>query len=192
MSLIIKNTEINTTQELIKKIEESSSHILRVKAMLKDYKAIPERECLVSFLFNNAGYSIISTISNLDESFTKLFDKMSSLDIPYVQKDVTYFEIDYNAGWDIKDIVENGNSQETQFLIPGYKIRFIKPVEKEQKKNRNTQNNWMYMEEDFFIIVNILPLSEVSIKKAAQKQFDDILKALQDAKLITSDNELII
>lgn len=119
MTLTINNTEVSTTQDLLKKVQESQNRIDRITSIVSKIKVVPERECLISFMFNQEGFSKKVLLSSIEENMRQMLDRIKELKIPYIQEDVTYFEFNANPIWDIKESVENENSEKDVFIIKG-------------------------------------------------------------------------
>jgi len=193
MTLTINNTEVSTTQDLLKKVQESQNRIDRITSIVSKIKVVPERECLISFMFNQEGFSKKVLLSSIEENMRQMLDRIKELKIPYIQEDVTYFEFNANPIWDIKESVENENSEKDVFIIKGSEVRYIVPRKNQNgKTSRNVIPNWNYMKDDFSIVINVLPMSEQNYATAKEKQFSDIKEALLAAKLIDNNGEVII
>lgn len=193
MTLTINNTEVSTTQDLLKKVQESQNRIDRITSIVSKIKVVPERECLISFMFNQEGFSKKVLLSSIEENMHQMLDRIKELKIPYIQEDVTYFEFNANPIWDIKESVENENSEKDVFIIKGSEVRYIVPRKNQNgKTSRNVIPNCNYMKDDFSIVINVLPMSEQNYVAAKEKQFSDIKEALLAAKLIDNNGEVII
>ncbi len=193
MTLTINNTEVSTTQDLLKKVQESQNRIDRITSIVSKIKVVPERECLISFIFNQDGFSKKVFLSSIEDNMRQMLDRIKELKIPYIQEDVTYFEFNANPIWDIKESVENENSEKDVFIIKGSEVRYIVPRKNQNgKTSRNVIPNWNYMKDDFSIVINVLPMSEQNYVAAKEKQFSDIKEALLAAKLIDNNGEVII
>jgi uncharacterized protein YjgD (DUF1641 family) len=193
MNLTINNVEVNTTQELLKKVQESQDRIDRIEKIVSKIKFVPERQCLVSFMFNDNVISKKVSLSDIEENMRQLLNRIPEFKIPYIQDNVEYFEFNANPIWDIKDSIENDNSEKDVFIIKGPEIRYIVPQKNSNpSRSRNIIPKWEYMKDDFSIVINVLPMSEDSYKLAKEKQFADIKEALLAAKLIDSNGEVII
>lgn len=193
MTLTINNTEVSTTQDLLKKVQESQNRIDRITSIVSKIKVVPERECLISFMFNQEGFSKKVLLSSIEENMRQMLDRIKELKISYIQEDVTYFEFNANPIWNIKESVENENSEKDVFIIKGSEVRYIVPRKNQNgKTSRNVIPNWNYMKDDFSIVINVLPMSEQSYVTAKEKQFSDIKEALLAAKLIDNNGEVII
>lgn len=193
MTLTINNTEVSTTQDLLKKVQESQNRIDRITSIVSKIKVVPERECLISFMFNQEGFSKKVLLSSIEENMCQMLDRIKELKISYIQEDVTYFEFNANPIWDIKESVENENSEKDVFIIKGSEVRYIVPRKNQNgKTSRNVIPNWNYMTDDFSIVINVLPMSEQNYVAAKEKQFSDIKEALLAAKLIDNNGEVII
>lgn len=193
MTLTINNTEVSTTQDLLKKVQESQNRIDRITSIVSKIKVVPERECLISFMFNQEGFSKKVLLSSIEENMRQMLDRIKELKIPYIQEDVTYFEFNANPIWNIKESVENENSEKDVFIIKGSEVRYIVPRKNQNgKTSRNVIPNWNYMKDDFSIVINVLPMSEQNYVAAKEKQFSDIKEALLTAKLLDNNGEVII
>lgn len=193
MTLTINNTEVSTTQDLLKKVQESQNRIDRITSIVSKIKVVPERECLISFIFNQDGFSKKVFLSSIEDNMRQMLDRIKELKIPYIQEDVTYFEFNANPIWDIKESVENENSEKDVFIIKGSEVRYIVPRKNQNgKTSRNVIPNWNYMKDDFSIVINVLPMSEQNYVAAKEKQFSDIKEALLTAKLLDNNGEVII
>lgn len=193
MTLTINNTEVSTTQDLLKKVQESQNRIDRITSIVSKIKVVPERECLISFMFNQEGFSKKVLLSSIEENMHQMLNRIKELKISYIQEDVTYFEFNANPIWDIKESVENENSEKDVFIIKGSEVRYIVPRKNQNgKTSRNVIPNWNYMTDDFSIVINVLPMSEQSYVTAKEKQFSDIKEALLTAKLLDNNGEVII
>ena len=192
-SVSINNTEVSTTQDLLKKVQESQNRIDRITSIVSKIKVVPERECLISFMFNQDGFSKKVLLSSIEENMRQMLDRIKEFKISYIQEDVTYFEFNANPIWDIKESVENENSEKDVFIIKGSEVRYIVPRKNQNgKTSRNVIPNWNYMKDDFSIVINVLPMSEQNYVAAKEKQFSDIKEALLAAKLIDNNGEVII
>lgn len=193
MTLTINNTEVSTTQDLLKKVQESQNRIDRITSIVSKIKVVPERECLISFMFNQEVFSKKVLLSSIEENMRQMLDRIKELKIPYIQEDVTYFEFNANPIWNIKESVENENSEKDVFIIKGSEVRYIVPRKNQNgKTSRNVIPNWNYMKDDFSIVINVLPMSEQNYVAAKEKQFSDIKEALLTAKLLDNNGEVII
>ncbi len=194
MTVIFNNTEINNAQDLSYKIQAAKYNIDRILNIISRAKVIPERECLVSFMFNKEGFSRNIPLSSLEDGIRQMFNRISELKIPYVHENVEHFETASNPIWDIREAIENSENVEENFVIKGSEIRYIIPKNKEEltKRSKHFSINWCHLKDDFEIIIYPLQITKESQQKAIEKQFLDIKEALISAKLVDNNGKLII